>query len=82
MTRKLILIAGMAFVLTGCGDKDGVDTSKPSMVNKSTDAVDTTRDATQGVADAVDDKTQDDATREAMEYMDREMEKIAESAGQ
>ena len=83
MNRKLILIASMALVLAACGDSDVATTDKPSTLNKAMDsagdAVETTsevvHDAAQGSADAT--RPEDMTTEEALEYMDKEMEKLA-----
>ena len=68
MTRKLIIIAGMALMLAGCGDNDDVATSKPSMMDKAdsvTDAVkNTTSDVVEGASDMASDAV--DATKEAV----------------
>ena len=78
MSKKLIFIATMALVLTGCGDNDVATTGEPSMLDE---AMDSTGDAANAVSDtdsSVTDATrpEDMTTEEAQEYMDKEMEKL------
>lgn len=77
MNRNLILIATMALVLTSCGENDVANTGEPSMLDK---AMDSTGDAANAVSDSdssVTDasKTEEMTTEEALEHMDKEMEK-------
>jgi hypothetical protein len=60
-------------VVEGAGDmvSDAVDATK-----------ETIHDAAQGVADATATETEDTDAKEALELMDKEMEKAAESTGQ
>lgn len=67
MNRKLILIATMALVLTGCGDNDVANTGEPPMLDK---AMDSAGDTAPGAT-----KTEEMTTEEALEHMDKEMEK-------
>ena len=60
-------------VVEGAGDmaSDAVDATK-----------ETTQDAAQDVYDATASEAEDIETKEALEYMDKEMEKVSESMGQ
>ncbi len=65
MTRKLIIIAGMALMLAGCGDNGDVATSKPSMTDKAGSATDAVKDTTSDVVEGTSDMAVD-ATKEAV----------------
>ena len=54
MSKKLILIAGMALALAGCGDKSDTATGEGSMLDK---AMDSTKEMASDTADAVKDTT-------------------------
>ena len=88
MNKKLILIATIALVLTGCGSNDDATTGTLPMLDKVIDSADdavndvkdTRSDVDEGAGDnmATDSaRTEEMSTEEALEYMDKEMEKIS-----
>ena len=66
MNKRLILIASMAFIMAGCGDKDEAVTGdvEPSAIEKAMDATsDTMHDAGSAMSEAASDAAE--ATKEA-----------------